>query len=89
VTEVFNTFIYDFQINLVGIGKILLQPQILLGTRCPDAATFSTSAPQFCVLYAYVLCVTLLAGFLARDSHKGISTCDLIGSYIRAIVGGT
>jgi hypothetical protein len=36
-------FSTHFQKNLVGIDIILLQPQILLGTRCLDAATFSTS----------------------------------------------
>ena len=41
-----------------------------------------------------IICANLLAGFLARDCHEGIQTCDLwvsvlIGSYRRAIVGGT
>ena len=44
LTEVFNKSIYYFQKNWVGIGKILLQPWILLGTWCPDAASFSMSA---------------------------------------------
>ena len=40
------------------------------------------------------LCANLLAGFLARDCHEGIQTCNLwvsvlIRSYRRAIVGGT
>ena len=40
------------------------------------------------------LCAYLLAGFLARDCHKEIRTCDLwvsvlILSYRRAMVGGT
>jgi hypothetical protein len=37
-------FSTHFQKNLVRIGIILLQPQILLVTTCPDAATFSMSA---------------------------------------------
>jgi hypothetical protein len=32
-----------FQKNSIWIGIILRQPQILLGTTCPDADTFSTS----------------------------------------------
>ena len=47
-------FSTHFQKNLVRIGIILLQPQILLGTTCPDAATFSTSGPgtKTCILRA-------------------------------------
>ena len=42
----FKNIIYNTQRNLVGIGKILLQPQNLLVTRCPSTASFSTSCLQ-------------------------------------------
>jgi hypothetical protein len=50
--------------------------------------------PPTMFLCTTCLCANLLAGFLARDCHEGIQTCDLlvsvpIGSYRRAIVGGT
>ena len=60
MTVVFKKFIYHFQKNFVVIGKILLQPQILLGTRCPGAATFSTSVKEdqnqsMCMRITYLL----------------------------------
>ena len=39
---IYRTYL-QFQKKSVEINKFLLKPQILLGTKCPGAATFSTS----------------------------------------------